>query len=229
MEHERTYNGIRTDLLRHEKEPLSTQQFSIYSKIEKEQNYSVVKMKKLIIIIVLIAKCHVLFSQEENFEAFFVDAITKAVPVYANDTGNDIITNIREFTEEENWHGVEILEKSDKRYKVRITSCVDENPVPINGWIDKEQCGVWLYGEFINLSLTIVSFYLTPNQPYPFLKITDTFADGFGKYTNDKAAPVLDYELHDGKYWIKTVITKDKKKVVGWTMNYCPNVFCSCN
>ena len=167
MEHERTYNGIRTDLLWHEKEPLSTQQFSIYSKIEKEQNYSVVKMKKLIIIIVLIAKCHVLFSQEENFEAFFVDAITKAVPVYANDTGNDIITNIREFTEEDNWHGVEILEKSNKRYKVRITSCVDENPVPINGWIDKEQCGVWLYGEFINLSLTIVSFYLTPNQPYP--------------------------------------------------------------
>ena len=73
-------------------------------------------MRKLIIIIILIAKCHILFSQEENFEAFFVDAITNSVPVYANDTGDDIIANIREFTEKENWHGVEILEKSNKRF-----------------------------------------------------------------------------------------------------------------
>ena len=186
-------------------------------------------MKKLIVIIVLIAKCHILFSQEENFEAFFVDAITKAVPVYADETGNDIITNIREFREKENWHDIEILEKSNKRYKVRITSSVGENLVPINGWVDKEQCGVWLYGRFADTEHSIVSFYLTPNQPYPFLKITDKYSDDFGKYTNNKAVPVLDYEFHDGDYWIKTVITKDKKKVVGWTKNYCPNVFCSCN
>ena len=186
-------------------------------------------MKKLIVIIVLIAKCHILFSQEENFEAFFVDAITKAVPVYADDTGNDIITNIKEFREKENWHDIEILETSNKRYKVRITSSVGENLVPINGWVDKEQCGVWLYGRFADTEHSIVSFYLTPNQPYPFLKITDKYSDDFGKYTNNKAVPVLDYEFHDGDYWIKTVITKDKKKVVGWTKNYCPNVFCSCN
>lgn len=186
-------------------------------------------MKKLIVIIVLIAKCHILFSQEENFEAFFVDAITKAVPVYADETGNDIITNIKEFREKENWHDIEILEKSNKRYKVRITSSVGENLVPINGWVDKEQCGVWLYGRFADTEHSIVSFYLTPNQPYPFLKITDKYSDDFGKYTNNKAVLVLDYEFHDGDYWIKTVITKDKKKVVGWTKNYCPNVFCSCN
>ena len=186
-------------------------------------------MKKLIIIIVLIAKCNVLFSQE-SFSTFFADAVTEGVPVYSNDTGNDIITIIKEFTEKENWHDVEIWEKSDKRYKVHITSCQDSIATPsINGWVDKEQCGVFLYGRFTNQNLAIVSFYLTPDQPYPFLKITDQYPDAFGKYSNGKAVPVLDYELHDGKYWIKTVITKDKKKVVGWTRNYCPNIFCSCN
>lgn len=54
-------------------------------------------MKKIIIIIILIAKCNVLFSQEENFEAFFVDAVTKGVPVYSNDTCANHFTIIREY------------------------------------------------------------------------------------------------------------------------------------
>ena len=186
-------------------------------------------MKKLLVIIIVLAKCQFIFSQEENLSVFFLDAETNSVPVYSNDTDNDIITNIKEFSSKENWHDIEILGKSGKRYKVCIVSCFDEDEAPINGWIDKEQCGVWLDGRFINPNLSIVNLYLMPDQPYPFLKITDQYADGFGKYTNGKAVPILDYKFHNGEYWIKTVITKDKKKIVGWTKDYCPHIYNSCN
>ena len=42
------------------------------------------------------------------------------------------------------------------------------------------------------------------------------------------AVPVLDYKLYKGKYWIKTVVIKDKRKIIGWTTNYCPNPYDSC-
>lgn len=186
-------------------------------------------MKKIIIIFVFIAKCHILFSQEENLVVFLADATTNSVPVYANDTSMDCITNIKEDSIKKNLYDVEILVQSNNRYKVCITSSMDENTSPINGWVDKESCGVLLHGRYVTSDVCIVSLYLIPDQPYPFLEITDKYADGFGEYTNNKAVPILDYKLHNGEYWIKTVIIKDNKKIVGWTKDYCPNVFGSCN
>lgn len=182
----------------------------------------------LIIIIIFVTNCHVMFSQE-TLSVFFVDAVTKSVPVYANDSDTKSFTNIRESKEKENWNDVEILDQSNNRYKVCITPYSDENATPINGWVDKEQCGVLLFGKYIDKNLTVVSLYLTPDQPYPFLKITDQYADDFRKYTNDKAVPVLDYKFYNEKYWIKTVIYKDKKKIIGWTTDYCPNIYGACN
>lgn len=157
------------------------------------------------------------------------DSITNGVPVYANDTSIESITNIKEDSIKKNGYDVEILAQSNNRYKVRITSSLYENATPINGWVDKNQCGVWLHGRFISPDLCFVSLYLMPDQPYPFIKITDRYADDFGKYTNNKAVPVLDYKFYNGMYWIKTVIIKDKENIIGWTRDYCPNVFGSCN
>ncbi len=188
-------------------------------------------MKKLIIFFILsIAKCHVLFSQE-NLVVFFTDAITNGVPVYSCDTGVDSIATVKEDPEKENWHDVKIIGQSESRYKVSITAINEDNVAPINGWVDKEQCGVWFWGKSIKTDLWAVSLYNMPDRPYPFIKITDKHIDGFDKYTDTKrkAVPVLDYKLYNGKYWIKTVIIKDKKKIIGWTTNYCPNVYGSCN
>ena len=64
-------------------------------------------MKKLIIIFfIVISKCQILFSQENNLVLFFTDAITNGVPVYSNDTSTDRITIIKEYSEKENWHTV---------------------------------------------------------------------------------------------------------------------------
>ena len=63
-----------------------------------------------------------------------------------------------------------------------------------------------------------------------FIKITDKYAYGFDKYadTKSKAVPVLDYKFYKGTYWIKTVIIKEERKIIGWTTDYCPNPYDSC-
>lgn len=185
-------------------------------------------MKKLIIIIILVAKCNVSYSQEP-FSTFFADAVTNGVPVYSNDTCSNHFTIIREYEEKENWHDVEIWEKSDNRYKVHIASYQDTIATPsINGWIDKEQCGVFLYSHNLKNGLWYVYFYKEPGQLHPFLKITSKYPDIFEE-DNGKAVPVLDYKLYQDDYWIKTVIIKDKKRIIGWTKDYCPNVYGACN
>lgn len=190
------------------------------------------RMKRLIIVFFLILiKCHLLFSQEENLVVFFTDAVTNSVPVYSSDTTIVSFTTVKEDPEKENWHEVEILGQSDNRYQVRITAINEENVAPINGWVDKEQCGVWFWGRLIKPEYCVVSLYYKPEQSNPFIKISDKYPDSFDKYaiTNSKAFPVLDYKLFKGEYWIKTTIVKGKKKIVGWTTNYCPNIYGSCN
>ena len=102
---------------------------------------------------------------------------------------------------------------------------------PITGWVDKEQCGVWFWGRWTKPENCIVSLYHMPGLLCSFIKITGKYPDCFDNYstTNNKAFPVLDYKLYKGEYWIKTVIVKDEKKIVGWTKDYCPNVYGSCN
>lgn len=188
-------------------------------------------MRKIIILIVaIIVNSPVLFSQEIFEAIFFVDAVTSGVPVYRNDTCINSFTIIKESSEKEDWHCVDILAKSKNRYKVHIVLCNGSTATPpIDGWVEKEQCGVWLRGRYIKSGLWNVYFYKYPGQLHPFLKITSKYLDSFSEYDNDKAVPVLDYKLYEGKYWIKTVITKDKKRIVGWTKDYCPNVYGACN
>ena len=189
-------------------------------------------MKKIVIIFIfVIAKCLAIFSQENNLVVFFTDAITSSVPVYSNDTAIVSFTTIQEDTMRENWHDVELIAQSNTRYKVRITAINEENVAPIIGWVDKEQCGVWFWGRLIKPEYYVVSLFHIPEQLYPFIKITERYPDSFDKYaiTNSKAFPILDYKLYNGKYWIKTIILKDKKKIIGWTTDYCPNVYGSCN
>ena len=61
-------------------------------------------MKKLIVIIAFIVKCHILLSQEEKLVVFFTDAITSGVPVYSDDTDTISIAIVREYAEKENCH-----------------------------------------------------------------------------------------------------------------------------
>ena len=169
------------------------------------------------------------FSQENNLVVFFRDAITDSIPIYSSETSTDYIAKIKEDPELENWHDVEILKVSNNRYKVHIMPLNVANVVPIDGWVDKEQCGVWLRAWHQEGELFIVRLYSEPGKSFPFLKLFDKMPDDFGKYTNEEAAPVLDYKYYKGDYWIKTVIIKDKHKVIGWTRDFCPNVYDSCN
>jgi hypothetical protein len=188
-------------------------------------------MKKIaIIFLLIIAKCNALFSQE-NLVVFFTDAITNGVLVYSSDTSNDSVAIINEDSEKENWHDVEILGQLNNRYRVRIIAINENNIEPIYGWVDKEQCGVWLHSRYIQPDLFVVSLYDYPGQSIPYMTLKSQNCYDFEKYsnTNSGAVPVLDYKLCDGKYWIKTLVINDGRIYIGWTTNYCPNPYDSCN
>jgi hypothetical protein len=186
-------------------------------------------MKKLILIMVVLLQSNFSFSQENNLVVFFRDAITDSIPIYSSETSTDYIAKIKEDPELENWHDVEILKVSNNRYKVHIMPLNDTNVAPVDGWVEKAQCGVWLRAWHQEGELFIVRLYSEPGKSFPFLKLFDKMPDDFGKYTNEEAAPVLDYKYYKGDYWIKTVIIKDKHKVIGWTRDFCPNVYDACN
>ena len=134
------------------------------------------------------------FFTRKKIVVFFTDAITNGVPVYFNDTGTDTITIIKEYPEKENWHDVELLRQSSNRYKVRISAINENNVAPIMGWVDKEQCGVWLWGKWIKPEFCIVSLYRMPGQLYPFVKIIDKYAHGFDKVAKD--SPIKGAHYH---------------------------------
>jgi len=189
-------------------------------------------MKKLVVTIFFVVKCHILLSQENNLVVFFADAITSGIPVYSSDTCTNSIAIVKEYPEKENWHDVELLGQSKNRYKVRIIAINETNVAPIVGWVEKDQCGVWLHSRYIKPQLFIVELYAELGQIKPFITlkskncydIDDADADAYSK-----AVPVLDYKFYNGEYWIKTAIHKNKKRIVVWTTNYCPNIYDSCN
>jgi len=188
-------------------------------------------MKKLIVIIVLVVKCHILLSQENNLVVFFADAITSGIPVYSNDTNTDTIAVVKEYPEKENWHDVELLGQSKNRYKVRIIAINENDVAPIVGWVEKDQCGVWLHSRYIEPQFFIVELYSKPGQLKPFMTLKSKNCYNIDDTTDAycKAVPVLDYKYCNGKYWIKTAIYKNRKRMEVWTTNYCPNIYDSCS
>jgi hypothetical protein len=186
-------------------------------------------MKKLLLLICFcVANCHLLFSQE-NLVVFLTDAITDSVPVYRNDTDTICFTKIKEDFQKENWHDVEIMCMSNNRYKVRVIPLNETNAAIFEGWLNKEQCGVWLRGKNQGKGLFTVELYAEPGQSNPITKLYGKEFDDFGKYTNGKAVPVLDFKKYQGHYWIKTIVVKNDNRTVGWTTDYCPNIYGSCN
>jgi hypothetical protein len=194
---------------------------------EKQNNFTK-EMKRFMFFLILVANYHVMFSQE-NMMAFFTNATKDSVAVYSDAVSEECFVKVKEDEQKEVYFDVEILEKSEKRYKVKIYSFNDNNAEPILGWVDKEQCGVWLHGRYIKDNFWVVQLYEKPGYAEPIIRLTDTFLDEFGKYSNNSPVFVLDYIVYKGKYWIKTAVTKNKKRFVGWTRDYCPIKYYSCN
>lgn len=183
-------------------------------------------MSRIVItIIAIITNCQILLSQE-NFTVFFLNAATDSVPVYKTKTSTVSFIKIKENEQDENWHDVEIIEASSKRYKVIITSINETDVAPIEGWVNKIDCGVWLHGI---KRFDTVCLYAKPRDTNPLVVLKDQNYSGFSEYTNGKTVPVKSFKLYNGDYWIKTVIKKGKKNITGWTTDYCPNTYDSCN
>lgn len=184
-------------------------------------------MKHFVLIVAFLANFHSLFSQE-NFVAFFRDAITNGVPVFTDDSCHTSFTVIKEDCEKENWHDLEILEKSGNRFKVLITSPYENNFEPVTGWIEREQCGVFLKGRYITPGQFDVRLYKEVGANVPFLTLSSTYGDDYSSFDDNKAVPVLDIDERCGQFWIKTALRIEGKIVECWIIDYCPFIYNSC-
>jgi len=179
----------------------------------------------LFILLVLNVMCG--YSQE-NLTVFLRGAKYEKVCVYVSEKNDKVCAEIQEDSLLENWHNVEIIGNGKNRYNVIIRSEQHPNTFMVKGWINKKNCGVYLYGRHRLNNQYAVNVYQSPHDSKPIMTLLNTCPDSFpqGEYG---AVPVLDVYRDGTSYWVKISIRHDGKSIVGWTKDYCPNVYGSCN
>ncbi len=69
----------------------------------------------IIIICLIIANCYKLFAQEDNLVVFYIDAMSKEIPIFSNDSITTPFKTMRESEEKENWYDAELIGQSQAR------------------------------------------------------------------------------------------------------------------
>ena len=165
-------------------------------------------MKKIMLL------CAAMLALAANAQFIGVDNV--AVPLYEDDSSALPIATIYQDTLIENWYRVEIIGESNSRFRVVIGSSWSVSDFELKVWIDKKNVAVCNW----------------PTMPYDgeclylFSK-----PDKNSKRQIIHADEIIDWKsqvtgVNDDWYRI-IVITKAGKKE-GWTKDYCPNIYGSC-
>lgn len=164
----------------------------------------------------------------EHLVVFLQDAKSEKVCVYVSETSDDVCAEIMEDSLLENWHIVEILDNGENRYNVIIRSEQYPQAFMVKGWIKKENCGVYLYGRQRYNDQYVVNMYQSPHDSKPQKTLLSIYPDCFPQ-GESRSSPVLDFFFDGTSFWVKTSVRLDDESIVGWTKDYCPNVYGSCN
>lgn len=81
----------------------------------------------IIIICLIIANCYKLFAQEDNLIVFYIDAMSKEIPIFSNDSITTPFKTMRESEEKENWYDAELIGQSQAREQNIVIK--DENGI----------------------------------------------------------------------------------------------------
>lgn len=169
-----------------------------------------------------------MFSAHENLTVFLRNAKSVKTLIYVSETSNDVCAEIMEDSLLENWHSVEIIGYNENRYKVILRSEQYPQTFMVIGWIDKGNCGVYLYGRQRLHNQYAVNLYQTPQDSKPLKTLLNTYPDSFPQGESG-AVPVLDVFYDGTSYWVKTLISLDGESIIGWTKDFCPNIYGVCN
>ena len=173
------------------------------------------EMKNIFVILSLFVSClSVSYAQNNNY--CFVYNMNEYIPLYQNSDDSIASSSLYQDTLKENYYSLQIIDCKKDRFKVRI---IDENDINTTGWIDKEYCFVWCWLMSSN------SIYLFP-EPDMVNSYTEISEDDMSCNRGGYVANIIEFDNKSN--WIKISLTTKTSAYTGWTLNYCNNIYGSC-
>lgn len=172
-------------------------------------------MKNIIIISLLFISC-LCVSYAQNSNCCFLYNMNEHIPLYQTSEDSTTFLFLYQDTLRENYYTLQIIDYKNNRFQVRI---IDENNINTTGWINKEHCYVWCW----LMSSNSIYLFSEPNKVDSRIEIfEDDMLYNHGGYI----ANIIDFDNKSN--WIKISLTTKNSEYTGWTLNYCNNIYGSC-
>jgi len=146
--------------------------------------------------------------------------MNKIIPIY--DSPISLIANnsVCQDSINEFYYVTKVIEETPLRFKIELLGELDGNTKcdtkTLIGWIDKQNCGVYLRCYYDNKKNSYIKLYKQPTRDSSFQMI----------YTNDMIwVPVLSIS----KEWKQILYYHKGVLYIGWIELYCSNIYNSCN
>lgn len=171
-------------------------------------------------------------------DVFLKDGLSKPVYIYKSPRSKKVIAEIQDRDDivKTCYHSVCIVKKSRKRYYVSVSEIFNDNleQKEIKGWIDKEECAVYLneaiVGGFDNSYSFLLRFFNKPTDREPAIILHSDEFDIINSFT----VAVTDFKVVDSydypyNKWLRVLVELQTGETLNlWTVDYCSDVFGSC-
>ncbi len=156
---------------------------------------------------------NLIISQNNKEINVFINKFNEKIPIYSSALCYHEIYSVFQDSIFEHFYSLKIINESLYTFEVEISSASQSNSPIIKGWIEKKYCGVYLK------SYKNVKLYNEPDFDSAFIKV---------KLNYDIIANVISIDKINSKF-IKVAFFLDNKYYEGWTIDYCDNIYDSCN
>lgn len=154
-----------------------------------------------------------LIAQNNNEVNAFINKFNEKIPIYSSSLCYNEIYSVFQDSIFEHFYSLKIINESTYTFEAEIYSASQSTSSMINGWIEKKYCSVYLK------SYKNVKLYNEPNNDSEFVNV---------KLNYDMMANVIDIDNINSKF-IKVAFFLDNRYYEGWTLDYCDNIYDSCN
>lgn len=168
---------------------------------------------KWVFFLLIVVSPPLIYAQDDIKVNVFISQCNCKIPIYTSPLCDTEIYSLFQDSVFEHFYWVEIIGKSVLAYEVNIGSASQYNSPIISGWIEKKYCAVFLK------SNRAIKLFDNPNAKSPHKQIA---------LKNDIMAIVIDAYL-DGNGFIKVLFRDGNVYSEGWVVNYCGNIYNSCN
>jgi len=168
---------------------------------------------KWVFFLIIFVSSSFIYAQDDTRVEVFISQSNCKIPIYTSPLCDNESYSIFQDSIFEHFYWVEIIGESVLAFEVKIGSASQYNSPIISGWIEKKYCGVFLK------SNRETKLFDNPNTNSSYKQIV---------LKDDIMAIVIDAYL-DGNGFIKVLFREGNVYYEGWTINYCGNIYNSCN